>query len=160
MHNQQTQPGFNQQQQQQQQPQTPFYGGQIGPMRGSVGVPIINQQQQQQPNQLQHTPQQQGQIMQQQRGANSQRNPQQQQKQQQNKARHFLANFDYDPSTMSPNPDGCEEELPFQEGDTIKVFCFARMLHTKKQPFTTNKYSMQQTTNNNHHNINTRHKIN
>lgn len=29
--------------------------------------------------------------------------------------------FDYDPSTMSPNPDGCEEELPFQEGDTIKV---------------------------------------
>lgn len=29
--------------------------------------------------------------------------------------------FDYDPTTMSPNPDGCEEELPFQEGDTIKV---------------------------------------
>lgn len=29
--------------------------------------------------------------------------------------------FDYDPSTMSPNPDGCEEELPFQEGDIIKV---------------------------------------
>lgn len=32
-----------------------------------------------------------------------------------------MAMFDYDPSTMSPNPDGCEEELPFQEGDTIKV---------------------------------------
>lgn len=29
--------------------------------------------------------------------------------------------FDYDPMTMSPNPDGCEEELPFTEGDTIKV---------------------------------------
>lgn len=37
------------------------------------------------------------------------------------KARFFLAMFDYDPTTMSPNPDGCEEELPFQEGDTIKV---------------------------------------
>lgn len=46
----------------------------------------------------------------------------QQQKQQQQKPRYFLASFDYDPSTMSPNPDGCEEELPFQEGDTIKVF--------------------------------------
>lgn len=33
-----------------------------------------------------------------------------------------MAMFDYDPSTMSPNPDGCEEELPFQEGDTIKVY--------------------------------------
>jgi RIMS-binding protein 2 len=22
---------------------------------------------------------------------------------------------------MSPNPDACEEELPFSEGDTIKV---------------------------------------
>lgn len=32
-----------------------------------------------------------------------------------------MAMFDYDPSTMSPNPDGCDEELPFQEGDTIKV---------------------------------------
>lgn len=32
-----------------------------------------------------------------------------------------MAMFDYDPTTMSPNPDGCEEELPFQEGDTIKV---------------------------------------
>lgn len=37
------------------------------------------------------------------------------------KMRYFMAMFDYDPSTMSPNPDGCEEELPFQEGDTIKV---------------------------------------
>lgn len=32
-----------------------------------------------------------------------------------------MALFDYDPTTMSPNPDGCEEELPFQEGDQIKV---------------------------------------
>ncbi len=55
-----------------------------------------------------------------QRGPN-QRGPQPQ-TQQQKKARFYLALFDYDPSTMSPNPDGCEEELPFQEGDTIKVF--------------------------------------
>jgi len=39
----------------------------------------------------------------------------------QKKPRYFVAMFDYDPSTMSPNPDGCDEELPFQEGDTIKV---------------------------------------
>jgi len=39
----------------------------------------------------------------------------------QKKRRYFVAMFDYDPSTMSPNPDGCDEELPFQEGDTIKV---------------------------------------
>lgn len=44
------------------------------------------------------------------------------QQSQQKKIRYFMAMFDYDPSTMSPNPDGCEEELPFQEGDTIKVY--------------------------------------
>uniref|UniRef100_A0A182U645 SH3 domain-containing protein n=1 Tax=Anopheles melas TaxID=34690 RepID=A0A182U645_9DIPT len=38
------------------------------------------------------------------------------------KPRYFLALFDYDPATMSPNPDACEEELPFNEGDTIKVY--------------------------------------
>lgn len=37
------------------------------------------------------------------------------------RARWFVALFDYDPTTMSPNPDACEEELPFSEGDTIKV---------------------------------------
>lgn len=35
--------------------------------------------------------------------------------------RWFVALFDYDPTTMSPNPDACEEELPFTEGDIIKV---------------------------------------
>lgn len=35
--------------------------------------------------------------------------------------RYFVALFDYDPTTMSPNPDACDEELPFSEGDTIKV---------------------------------------
>lgn len=37
------------------------------------------------------------------------------------KPRYFMALFDYDPATMSPNPDSCEEELPFNEGDTIRV---------------------------------------
>jgi len=36
--------------------------------------------------------------------------------------RIFVALFDYDPPTMSPNPDGCDEELPFREGQLIKVF--------------------------------------
>lgn len=35
--------------------------------------------------------------------------------------RWFIALFDYDPMTMSPNPDAAEEELPFQEGQLIKV---------------------------------------
>lgn len=35
--------------------------------------------------------------------------------------RWFVALFDYDPLTMSPNPDGADEELPFQEGQLIKV---------------------------------------
>ena len=35
--------------------------------------------------------------------------------------RIFVALFDYDPLTMSPNPDACDEELPFREGQLIKV---------------------------------------
>ena len=35
--------------------------------------------------------------------------------------RIFVALFDYDPPTMSPNPDACDEELPFREGQLIKV---------------------------------------
>ncbi|XP_021113338.1 RIMS-binding protein 2 isoform X8 [Heterocephalus glaber] len=37
-------------------------------------------------------------------------------------ARIFVALFDYDPLTMSPNPDAVEEELPFKEGQIIKVY--------------------------------------
>lgn len=33
----------------------------------------------------------------------------------------FIALFDYDPATMSPNPDAVESELPFSEGQLIKV---------------------------------------
>lgn len=51
-------------------------------------------------------------------GPNNPQNPPNPQK----RARYFVALFDYDPATMSPNPDACDEELPFSEGDTIKVF--------------------------------------
>ncbi|XP_062815400.1 peripheral-type benzodiazepine receptor-associated protein 1 isoform X2 [Anolis carolinensis] len=36
--------------------------------------------------------------------------------------RLFVALFDYDPVSMSPNPDAAEEELPFQEGQILKVY--------------------------------------
>ncbi|XP_053974378.1 uncharacterized protein LOC128874087 isoform X4 [Hylaeus volcanicus] len=43
--------------------------------------------------------------------------------QQMNKrTRWFMALFNYDPKIMSPNPGACEEELPFSEGDIIKVY--------------------------------------
>ncbi|XP_066551248.1 peripheral-type benzodiazepine receptor-associated protein 1 isoform X1 [Amia ocellicauda] len=36
--------------------------------------------------------------------------------------RIFVALFQYDPAVMSPNPDAAEEELPFQEGQIIKIY--------------------------------------
>lgn len=36
-------------------------------------------------------------------------------------ARIFVALFNYDPPTMSPNPDACEEELGFRESQLIRV---------------------------------------
>lgn len=56
-----------------------------------------------------------GQQVNQQNNPNNPPNPQK-------RARWFFALFDYDPATMSPNPDACDEELPFSEGDTIKVW--------------------------------------
>ncbi|KAM8977093.1 LOW QUALITY PROTEIN: peripheral-type benzodiazepine receptor-associated protein 1 [Pelodytes ibericus] len=35
--------------------------------------------------------------------------------------RIFVARFDYDPATMSHNPDAYEEELPFKEGQILQV---------------------------------------
>lgn len=35
--------------------------------------------------------------------------------------RVFVALFNYDPLSMSPNPDGADEELPFKAGQIIKV---------------------------------------
>ncbi|XP_044312028.1 peripheral-type benzodiazepine receptor-associated protein 1 [Varanus komodoensis] len=37
-------------------------------------------------------------------------------------ARLFVALFDYDPASMSPNADAAEEELPFREGQILKVY--------------------------------------
>ncbi|XP_066545331.1 RIMS-binding protein 2 isoform X2 [Amia ocellicauda] len=37
-------------------------------------------------------------------------------------SRIFVALFDYDPLSMSPNPDAADEELPFKEGQIIKVY--------------------------------------
>lgn len=60
--------------------------------------------------------------------------PQQGAQQTQKRGRFFVALFDYDPPTMSPNPESCDEELPFSEGDTIKVsflfpkYCFVLKL--------------------------------
>jgi hypothetical protein len=45
--------------------------------------------------------------------------------------RWFVALYDYNPTTMSPNPDACEEELPFSENDTIKVL--KEIIHGKYQ---------------------------
>uniref|UniRef100_A0A4W5P0W3 RIMS-binding protein 2 n=1 Tax=Hucho hucho TaxID=62062 RepID=A0A4W5P0W3_9TELE len=36
--------------------------------------------------------------------------------------RIFVALFDYDPLSMSPNPDAAAEELPFKEGQIIRVY--------------------------------------
>ncbi|CAH1800846.1 unnamed protein product, partial [Owenia fusiformis] len=36
--------------------------------------------------------------------------------------RIFIALFDYDPKSMSPNAEECEDELPFKEGQLIKIF--------------------------------------
>ncbi|OQR69342.1 RIMS-binding protein 2-like [Tropilaelaps mercedesae] len=38
------------------------------------------------------------------------------------RSRWFMALFDYDPLSMSPNPDAAHEELPFKEGQLIRVY--------------------------------------
>lgn len=42
--------------------------------------------------------------------------------------RWVVAIYDYDPSTMSPNPDVCDEELPFKEGEHIKVYYYRNII--------------------------------
>jgi hypothetical protein len=39
--------------------------------------------------------------------------------------RYYVALYSYEPSLMSPNEDGADEELPFNEGDIIKVGHFS-----------------------------------
>ena len=47
--------------------------------------------------------------------------------------RIFVALFPYDPTSMSPNPDAAEEELPFTEGQIIKV-CPSLLTHHTQPP--------------------------
>ncbi|XP_061722538.1 RIMS-binding protein 2 isoform X4 [Cydia pomonella] len=79
--------------------------------------PNPHQQQQQQGQQGAYGPR--GGAPQGPRGA-APRHPQQHP--QSKRSRYFMALFDYDPATMSPNPESCDEELPFSDGDIIKVW--------------------------------------
>ena len=46
--------------------------------------------------------------------------------------RYFVALYSYDPSSMSPNEDGADKELPFKEGDIIKVRqCWKRLVEIR-----------------------------
>lgn len=51
------------------------------------------------------------------------------------RVRVFIALFDYDPTTMSPNPDALDEELPFKEGQIIRVSIVCLNLPTIKVKF-------------------------
>jgi RIMS-binding protein 2 len=113
----------------------PMQGGMQGVGPGMQGPGMQNMQNMQNmrgprpqnPNQMNQNrmPMQPGQQQQPNpRGPMSQQQQQQAGNPQQRKLRYFLALFDYDPLTMSPNPESCEEELPFREGDTIKVSHF------------------------------------
>lgn len=59
-----------------------------------------------------------------------------------NRVRFFVALFDYDPQTMSPNPDAADEELPFQEGQMIKVIRGGRSWHMERFSCTNFKYKI------------------
>ncbi|XP_047999657.1 uncharacterized protein LOC125236775 [Leguminivora glycinivorella] len=86
---------------------------------GSESIKTIKQQQQQQQQGQQGAYGPRGGAPQGPRGAAS-RHPQQHP--QSKRSRYFMALFDYDPATMSPNPESCDEELPFSDGDIIKVW--------------------------------------
>lgn len=45
-----------------------------------------------------------------------------------------MALFDYDPVSMSPNPDAGEEELPFREGQILKVMTHSLVLLPPSSP--------------------------
>uniref|UniRef100_A0A672LVG1 RIMS-binding protein 2 n=1 Tax=Sinocyclocheilus grahami TaxID=75366 RepID=A0A672LVG1_SINGR len=55
-------------------------------------------------------------------GGRDQRSPDYYESEPEDLSRIFVAMFDYDPLSMSPNPDAAVEELPFKEGQIIKVF--------------------------------------
>ena len=49
--------------------------------------------------------------------------------------RLFIALFDYNPASMSPNNDAADEELPFCEGQLLKVIVFIVFSLSFKFPF-------------------------
>ncbi|XP_073723809.1 RIMS-binding protein 2 isoform X12 [Misgurnus anguillicaudatus] len=55
-------------------------------------------------------------------GGRGRRSPDYYESEREDLPRLFVAMFDYDPLSMSPNPDAALEELPFKEGQVIKVF--------------------------------------
>ncbi|XP_065103411.1 RIMS-binding protein 2 isoform X11 [Paramisgurnus dabryanus] len=55
-------------------------------------------------------------------GGRGRRSPDYYESEREDLPRLFVAMFDYDPLSMSPNPDAASEELPFKEGQVIKVF--------------------------------------
>lgn len=48
------------------------------------------------------------------------------------KPRMYMAVYDYDPYTMSPNPSLANEELSFHEGQIIKVNCYGLLFNIFK----------------------------
>ncbi|XP_056629030.1 RIMS-binding protein 2 isoform X16 [Triplophysa dalaica] len=54
-------------------------------------------------------------------GGRERRSPDYYESEREDLPRLFVAMFDYDPQSMSPNPDAAVEELPFKEGQIIKV---------------------------------------
>lgn len=46
-----------------------------------------------------------------------------------------MALFDYDPLSMSPNPDAADEELPFKEGQIIRVRVSVYLLFMSRKLF-------------------------
>lgn len=54
-------------------------------------------------------------------GGRERRSPEYYEESEPEDSRIFVAMFDYDPLSMSPNPDAAVEELPFKEGQIIKV---------------------------------------
>ena len=59
--------------------------------------------------------------------------------------RMFIALFDYDPATMSPNPGAIDEELRFSEGQLIKVGHYNKLLSTKSRHARTSLGVLRQT---------------
>lgn len=56
--------------------------------------------------------------------------------------RLFVALFSYNPAVMSPNPETMEEELPFEQGQIIKVNMFISCILIKNYSELHNKINV------------------